>query len=58
MGHILYYGDCYLLGDYMVTDLEQRMEKLGLDMEANMSTFEDWVTENQIEEYDLPTSPN
>ena len=43
----------------MVTDLEQRMEKLGLDIEAKMSTFERLaVTENQIEEYDLPTSPN
>jgi hypothetical protein len=56
---ILYYGDFDPSGDYMDTDLLNRIERMGFDLKANDGEFERVaVTEEQITNYDLPYNPD
>jgi hypothetical protein len=56
---ILYYGDFDPSGDYMDTDLDNRMRRMQLDLEDNDGGFERIaVTPEQIEEHDLPYDPD
>lgn len=57
--HILYYGDFDPSGDYMVTDLNNRLQRMGMDLKLNFSDFERVaVTQKQIKDYDLPYKPD
>ena len=67
--HVLYYGDFDPSGDYMDTDLENRLAKRGLEVNSSLSsTFHNYpgtidlhrvaVTREQIEEYHLPSDPD
>jgi hypothetical protein len=57
--HILYYGDFDPSGDYMDTDLSNRLERFGLDFEKYNSDFERVaVTQEQVKEYNLPYDPD
>ena len=54
--HILYYGDFDPSGDYMDTDLHNRLERLGIGDEIDFERIA--VTPEQIEEYNLPYDPD
>jgi hypothetical protein len=55
--HILYYGDFDPSGDYMVNDLLNRMDKLGLTQyEIDFQKIA--VTQQQIKKYNLPFNPD
>lgn len=57
--HILYYGDFDPSGDYMDTDLDKRMRRMGLHITVNDGSFERVaVTPEQVEEHDLPYQPD
>jgi hypothetical protein len=57
--HILYYGDFDPSGDYMFTDLQNRMEEMGFDIEENGGSFERIaVTPEQVKKYRLPYDPD
>ena len=57
--HILYYGDFDPSGDYMDTDLLNRMAKMQFNITDLDGTFERIaVTPEQIEEHDLPYDPD
>lgn len=57
--HVLYYGDFDPSGDYMDTDLNNRLLRLGVNPEKYKVTFERIaVTPEQIEQYDLPYDPD
>jgi hypothetical protein len=56
--HILYYGDFDPSGDYMDTDLENRLKALGLEIPYGADFERIAVTEDQIDEHDLPSDPD
>ncbi len=57
--HILYYGDFDPSGDYMDTDLLNRMARMQFNVTDLDGTFERIaVTPEQIEEHDLPYDPD
>ncbi len=55
--HILYYGDFDPSGDYMVNDLQKRMNKLGL-APYKIDFEKIAVTHQQIDKYKLPFNPD
>ncbi len=57
--HVLYYGDFDPSGDYMVTDLNNRIRRMGIDLNLDNREFERVaVTPEQIEQYNLPYNPD
>ena len=57
--HVLYYGDFDPSGDYIDTDLQNRMREMGFNIRVNHGSFERVaVTPKQIKRYDLPYDPD
>jgi hypothetical protein len=56
--HILYYGDFDPSGDYMDTDLENRLRGLGLEIPFDADFERIAVTQEQIDDYNLPSDPD
>jgi hypothetical protein len=57
--HILYYGDFDPSGDFMDTDLQNRMREMGFNIKKNHGSFERIaVTPKQIKQYKLPYDPD
>jgi len=56
--HILYYGDFDPSGEYMDTDVENRLKALGLEMPYEADFERIAVTQEQIDEHNLPSDPD
>jgi hypothetical protein len=57
--HILYFGDFDPSGDYMDTDLQNRIRRMGFNVRKKHGSFERVaMTQEQIRKYNLPYNPD